>query len=71
MFGAGLNDISLPNFRLKRTDKKKYELENRNSKIELKFSAAIYEAYETPEHNLVLRIGTRLVSFYNMNLENP
>ncbi|OXL91409.1 ornithine cyclodeaminase [Bacillus sp. KbaB1] len=69
VFGAGLNDVSLPNFRLKRTDKKKYELESRNSKIELKFSAAIYEAYETMEHNLVLRIGTRLLSFYNTDLE--
>jgi hypothetical protein len=69
VFGAGLNDVKLPNFKLKRTDKKKYELESQVNKTELKLSAAIYEAYETPENNLVLRIGTRLVSFYNKNLE--
>lgn len=69
VFGAGLNDVKLPNFRLKRTDKKKYELESQGNKTELKFSAAIYEAYETPENNLVLRIGTRLVSLYNKKLE--
>ena len=67
-FGAGLNEMELPIYKLRRTDKKKYLLSARDREIELKLTAAIYEAYETIEGNLVIRTGRRLVSFYNENL---
>ncbi|MDM5332137.1 ornithine cyclodeaminase [Ureibacillus composti] len=68
-FGAGLNEKELPHYKLIRTDKKKYLLSTENQQIELKLAAAIYEAYETVEGKLVVRIGTRLVSFYDQQLE--
>ncbi|MBA4602683.1 ornithine cyclodeaminase [Thermoactinomyces mirandus] len=69
VFGAGLNDVELPNFHIKKIDKKIYELESPVNKTELKLSAAVYEAYESPEKKLVLRTGKRRILFYNKKLE--
>jgi len=68
-FGAGLNEKELPHYQLIRTDKKKYLLSTQDQQIELKLTAAIYEAYETEGGKLVIRIGTRLVSIYDQQLE--
>lgn len=68
-FGAGLNKINLNHYKLNRIDKKKYSLAAPSSITQLSFSAAIYEAYETPEDELLLRIGTRLIAFYNANAD--
>lgn len=67
-FGAGLNEMELPTYKLTRIDKKKYILSTNNGQIDLKLSAAIYEAYETSEAKLVIRTGRRLVAFYNDQL---
>jgi hypothetical protein len=67
-FGAGLNEMVLPTFKLKRMDKKQYLLSTKNHQVELKLSAAIYEAYETTDSKLLIRTGRRLVSFYNNQL---
>lgn len=67
-FGAGLNEVKTDSYTLTRTDKKKYVLKTKDKELELKLSAAIYEAYETNE-KLVFRTGTRFIAFYNKQLE--
>jgi len=68
-FGAGINDAKLNNFELERTDKKKYTLSSKTESIELKLQAAIYEAKETVDGKLALRIGTRLIQLFDKKLE--
>lgn len=67
-FGAGLYVVETDTYTLTRTDKKKYMLQTKDKELELKLSAAIYEAYETNE-KLVFRTGTRFIAFYNKQLE--
>ncbi|MDM5281917.1 ornithine cyclodeaminase [Peribacillus frigoritolerans] len=68
-FGAGLNKVSTDTYTLKRTDKKKYEVTTLGKTVELKLAAAIYEAHETLDGNLLVRIGTRSLFIYNSELE--
>lgn len=68
-FGQGINKIKVGEYQITRTDKKKYDIESSVHKQELKLPAAIYEAYEILGNHLVLRIGTRMVAFYNQSIE--
>ncbi|MFJ5770338.1 ornithine cyclodeaminase [Psychrobacillus sp. NPDC093180] len=68
-FGAGLYKEKTTNFKLKRTDKKRYILATKDKEVELKLSAAVYEIYEVKNRRIVLRTGTRVVSMYNESLE--
>src|SRR5699024_2300566 len=67
-FGRGLHSFDSKNYSLIRTDKKTYTLSNNTEEIKLKLSAAIYQAKETPNKLLAFLTGTRLISFYNQNL---
>ncbi|WP_043933824.1 hypothetical protein [Bacillus sp. EB01] len=68
-FGAGINTIELKAYSLKRTGKKIYVILSEQKQQELKLPAAIYEAYETPQGNILLRVGTRTISVYSPKLE--
>ncbi|MFC7061044.1 ornithine cyclodeaminase [Halobacillus seohaensis] len=68
-FGVGLNEYVSDNYRLERIDKKKYTLQSAGEKVDLNLKAAIYEAQETPSGDLAFRSGTRLIPFYNRQLE--
>ena len=68
-FGQGINKIKIGEYQITRTDKKKYDIESSIQKQELKLPAAIYEAFEILGNHLVLRIGTRMVAFYNQSIE--
>lgn len=61
-FGAGLNDLILTNYTIRRTDKKSYQISNGTQSEEIRLSAAIYEALEIAEKKLVLRIGNKTIS---------
>ncbi|MEW4288391.1 ornithine cyclodeaminase [Rossellomorea marisflavi] len=67
-FGAGLDFIETPHFKLERTDKKKYTLHSGNASEELSLKAAVYEAVETLDNAFVLRSGKRSVLFYDQGL---
>ncbi|TCI66405.1 ornithine cyclodeaminase [Exiguobacterium sp. SH3S1] len=67
-FGAGLNDIDINNFSLRRIDKKKYICRCGESELELKLNAAIYEAYTTDQENLLIRVGNKTLIRYDSNL---
>ncbi|KJS18739.1 MAG: hypothetical protein VR72_21210 [Clostridiaceae bacterium BRH_c20a] len=60
-FGAGLYDIELANYTLKRTDKKQYEISNGIIVQKMKLPAAIYEAFELTREKIVLRIGNKTI----------
>lgn len=60
-FGAGLYEIELADFALKRTDKKQYEISDGTKVQQMKLSAAIYEAVESTGKKIVLRIGNKSI----------
>lgn len=66
-FGAGLNDIDINNFSLRRIDKKKYICRFGENEHELKLNAAIYEAYTINQENLLIRVGNKTLIRYNSN----
>lgn len=66
-FGAGIKSLKLNNFSLNRVDKKKYVGRYDNKESELKVSAAIYEAYEVSQQNLLTRIGNKTITYFNEN----
>jgi len=68
-FGAGLQKIQLPHFQLERTDKKKYEVKQSDQNFEFKVSAAIYEAFETPSSDLLIRIGNKTIQLLSSKTE--
>ncbi|GAE35611.1 hypothetical protein [Halalkalibacter akibai] len=68
-FGAGIDVAKTSNYNLVRTDKKKYSLSSNEKTENLNVQAAIYEAHETNQGDIALRIGTRLIRFYNPNIE--
>lgn len=68
-FGAGLHHFESEQFTLARTDKKKYSLKSNHNQKDLNLKAAIYGAVETPNRELAFRSGTRLIAFYNQELE--
>jgi outer membrane protein assembly factor BamB len=60
-FGAGLNDLNLADYTIKRTDKKQYQITHGTKSEEIKLAAAIYEASEITNEKLVLRIGNKTI----------
>lgn len=68
-FGVGLDWFESNTFKLERIDKKVYNLISFKKQIVLNLKAAIYQVVETPEGQLSFLSGTRLLSFYNQELE--
>ncbi|TVY01494.1 ornithine cyclodeaminase [Paenibacillus cremeus] len=68
-FGAGLREVHLDQYQLKRADKKKYEFKHEDHSAELKVSAAIYEAFETPSMELLIRLGNKTIQLLNDKAE--
>ncbi|NSW90136.1 MAG: ornithine cyclodeaminase [Firmicutes bacterium] len=60
-FGAGLNDLNLADYTIKRTDKKQYQISHGTISEEIRLLAAIYEALELTNEKLVLRIGNKTI----------
>ena len=69
-YGAGINHFQSEQYRLERTDKKKYKIKSSEKEEVLSFKAAAYEAQETELLELAIRTGTRLITLYNQSLEN-
>lgn len=70
-FGAGLHQMSLGSYNLNRTGKKSYQISYQGIIVDLKFSAAIYEAIEIPNSdNLLLRIGNKTLSAISPKIES-
>ncbi|WP_214832490.1 ornithine cyclodeaminase [Exiguobacterium sp. s152] len=66
--GPGINDIDINNYSLRRIDKKKYICRYGNRELELKLTAAIYEAFTIDQENLLIRIGNKTLVKYDSNL---
>jgi hypothetical protein len=66
-FGAGISQLHSSNFSLIRTDKKKYKGYFGGREHELKVSAAIYEAYEVGQNNLLVRVGNKTITYFNQD----
>ncbi|MDN4523923.1 PQQ-binding-like beta-propeller repeat protein [Fictibacillus fluitans] len=68
-FGAGIHYEKTPHFEISRLDKKKYVLRSNEDEMEMKVTAAIYEAYESKDNLLLLRFGKRTIQCFNASFE--